>query len=254
MIGAFREFSNSGPVIENFNLKIEPGQFVSLLGPSGCGKSTILRLIAGLDLPNAGRVEINLKEIVQSGAPIDSIKSASRGFVFQDAHLLPWKTAIGNVGLPLELMKRPRTEIVNAAKAALVKVGLGDSLHKYPSQLSGGMKMRVSVARALVTEPRLLLLDEPFAALDENTRFRLQEDLRSLWLKSRMTVVFVTHSITEAAFLSDRALVLSSRPGRILLDHFVALPVSRGRNTRRDPTYLNEVDILSAAFRDVECE
>lgn len=246
VIEASRRFSETGSVLERFNLQIQPGEFVSLLGPSGCGKSTVLRLIAGLDQPQSGEVKVSVQ--TSDGSP----SGAFRGFVFQEAQLLPWKTALGNTELPLELMKVPRSEIKNKALAALRQVGLTEAQNKYPAQLSGGMKMRVSVARALVTEPRLLLLDEPFAALDENTRHRLQEDLRALWLKSRMTIVFVTHSASEAAFLSDRAVVLGLRPARVVLNRPSALPLMRDRALRTSGEYLREVEMLSSAFPDQE--
>ena len=241
--GATRSFVETGLVVDNLDLSIEPGEFVALLGPSGCGKSTLLRMIAGLDNPNSGRVDV-------------SVGLGGRGFVFQEAQLLPWRTALSNTALPLELLRRSRensqADPRSAARAALEKVGLSDSLNKYPAQLSGGMKMRVSVARALVAEPKLLLLDEPFAALDENTRYRLQEDLRALWQKTRMTVVFVTHSVSEAAFLADRAVVLSARPAGVVLDRRTQLSFARDRATRTDPAYLREIETLTSAFREGE--
>lgn len=227
------------PVLSDLNLRLEAGDFISLLGPSGCGKSTLLRLIAGLDRPNEGGL-------------VFRPSAFARGFVFQEAQLLPWRTVLANVLLPLELMKRPRKEAEDRACEALAQVGLADALTKYPSQLSGGMKMRVSVARALVASPQLLLLDEPFAALDESTRFRLQEDLRALWRRRRMTVVFVTHSISEAAFLSDRAIVLSGRPARVLLDHAIELPEDRDEGVRLSPSYTREVATLTRAFHEGE--
>lgn len=224
-------------VLNNLDLRLEAGAFVSLLGPSGCGKSTLLRLIAGLDRPDSGSISYGTTDYV-------------RGFVFQEAQLLPWRTVLGNVTLPLELMKKPQAEA--RAREVLAQVGLSDALEKFPAQLSGGMKMRVSVARALVSSPGLLLLDEPFAALDESTRFRLQEDLRRLWRREGMTVVFVTHSISEAAFLSDRAIVLGDRPAHVVLDHRIDLPADRGEGLRLDPAYTREVGILTRAFRQGE--
>ena len=232
-----RQFAGTGLVIDNLNLKIESGEFVSLLGPSGCGKSTLLRLFAGLDVFDQGQV------IVESFG-----RAFFRGFVFQEAQLLPWRTVLTNVSLPGELMGLPRDQALASAREALIRVGLEDSLEKYPNQLSGGMKMRVSVARALVNQPSLLLLDEPFAALDENTRHRLQEDLRSLWENLRMTVVFVTHSISEATFLSDRTLVLSRRPARVLLDHRSTLPAKRSSSIRTDSTFLSEQRLIASAY------
>ena len=232
-----RSFPGTGPVIEPLGLDVARGEFISLLGPSGCGKSTLLRLIAGLEAAESGEVAVE-----------SFGKKFSRGFVFQEAQLLPWRTVLANARLPLELMGRSPQEAEAEAKSALEKLGLGDALERYPAQLSGGMKMRVSLARALVTQPTLLLLDEPFAALDENTRFRLQEELRSLWEKLRMTVVFVTHSVSEAVFLSDRALVFSKRPARVLLDRRIELQGPRARDLRSSPEFAREVRVLSEAF------
>jgi NitT/TauT family transport system ATP-binding protein len=170
-------------------------------------------------------------------------------YVFQDAHLLPWRTVLGNVALPLELRHVARGMAVERAREALEAVGLGDTLPRYPAQLSGGMKMRVSLARALVTSPRLLLLDEPFAALDEITRQGLDEQLRGLWLARRITVLFVTHSIQEAAFLAQRAIVLTRRPARIVLDHNLDLPAERAGATRTSPTFAHEMGVLYEALR-----
>jgi NitT/TauT family transport system ATP-binding protein len=220
---------------------------VSILGPSGCGKSTLLRLIAHLDVPTNGSIEVQ---------PPSASRSAI-GFVFQDAHLLPWRTVLRNVMLPLELVRRPRhiaSEAADAARAALEQVGLADALDRYPGQLSGGMKMRVSLARALVTDPQLLLLDEPFAALDEITRHRLDEQLRDLWLRRKITVVFVTHSINEAAYLSERAIVMTRRPGRIVLDHPLALPAQRSSALRGEPAFASEMRILLEALERGEEE
>jgi NitT/TauT family transport system ATP-binding protein len=232
-----RRFAGTGLVIDNLNVKIESGEFVSLLGPSGCGKSTLLRLFAGLDVFDQGQVTVE-----------SFGRAFFRGFVFQEAQLLPWRTVLTNVSLPGELMGLPRDQALASAREALIRVGLEDSLEKYPNQLSGGMKMRVSVARALVNQPSLLLLDEPFAALDENTRHRLQEDLRSLWEALRMTVVFVTHSISEATFLSDRTLVLSQRPARVLLDHKSTLPMKRSSSVRTDSAFLSEQKLIASAY------
>lgn len=228
-------------VVARLDLSIQPGEFVSLLGPSGCGKSTLLRLIADLDRPDGGRLVI------------DSFgRKFFRAFVFQEAALLPWRTALGNVMMPLELMGRDRETAKREAEKALAKVGLSEALEKYPSQLSGGMKMRVSVARSLVVEPSLLLLDEPFAALDENTRYRLQEDLRSLWLTSRMTTIFVTHSVQEAVYLTDRAILLSPRPARVVLDRRIDLPAERPASLRTDARFIREMEAISRSYRDGE--
>jgi NitT/TauT family transport system ATP-binding protein len=211
--------------LEDFSLNVGAGEFLAILGPSGCGKSTLLRLIAQLDQPHSG-------DIV-GGSP-------SRGqmaYVFQDAHLLPWRTVLHNAALPLELAGVSRSQRLEASREALASVGLSDALDRYPAQLSGGMRMRVSLARAMVTHPRLLLLDEPFAALDEITRQKLDEQLRQLWLASGMTVVFVTHSTAEAVFLADRAVVLSPRPGRIVHDAVIDLPGERIGALRATPQF-----------------
>ena len=202
-----RTFDGTVPALAGITLDIPPGEFVAILGPSGCGKSTLLRIVAGLDRPTSGSVD--------RGEHFDR---RSIAFVFQDAHLLPWRNVLRNVALPLELRGIAKSERLDAAAEALDKVDLSDALRRYPAQLSGGMKMRVSLARALVAQPKLLLLDEPFAALDEITRQKLDEQLRTLWLAHRMTILFVTHSTAEATFLADRAVVLTRRPAQIVDD------------------------------------
>jgi NitT/TauT family transport system ATP-binding protein len=221
------------------DLHIHHGEFVALLGPSGCGKSTLLRMIAGLDHPDAGSLEILAAE---AGA------HPAIAYVFQDANLLPWRTVLKNVALPLELMGMKKADRLARAAAALEQVGLSDALARYPAALSGGMRMRVSLARALVTQPSLLLLDEPFAALDEITRQHLDEQLRTLWMNRRMTVLFVTHSTIEAAFLADRAIVFSSRPARIVLDHALDLPSQRIGSLRAQPHFAVQTRLLFEAL------
>ena len=233
-------FGNGSRVLDHIDLEFEAGSFVALVGPSGCGKSTLLRFISGLDRPSEGAIELS---------PTGSAKHGSRlAFVFQDAQLLPWRSALDNVALPLELAGVKRAEARERARAPLEAVELADVHDRYPDQLSGGMRMRVSIARALVTEPEILLLDEPFAALDELTRQRLDERLRSLWLTRRMTVVFVTHALAEAAFLADRALVMSKRPGKIVLDHALALPEERSSELRTNPVFAEQTAILYRAL------
>jgi NitT/TauT family transport system ATP-binding protein len=210
-------FDSDVVAIENLSLEVEPGEFVAILGPSGCGKSTLLRIIAGLERLTSGKLEIGPGRIA---------------YVFQDAHLLPWRNVLRNAALPLELMGVDRSRRLEAAGESLAQIGLGDALTRYPAQLSGGMKMRVSLARALVTEPQILLLDEPFAALDEITRQKLDEQLRDLWLRHRMTVLFVTHSTAEATFLANRAIILSSRPARSVTDFAIELPEKRATEIR----------------------
>ncbi len=169
-------------------------------------------------------------------------------YVFQDAHLLPWRTVLRNVALPLELMGVPKASRLKTSQRAIEQVGLGDAAARYPNQLSGGMRMRVSLARAMVTDPKLLLLDEPFAALDEITRQQLDEQLRGLWAASGMTVIFVTHSTAEAAFLAARAIVMSPRPGRIVLDRKIDLPDRRDGLLRATPEFARETRFLYQAL------
>ncbi|AKT39206.1 ABC transporter ATP-binding protein [Chondromyces crocatus] len=226
-------------VLTGVDLDIDSGSFVALLGPSGCGKSTLLRLVAALDRPDGGSVSVTRGEPA-SQAPI--------AFVFQDAHLLPWRTVLDNTALPLELTGVGLTERREAARRELSRVGLADAEGRTPAELSGGMRMRVSLARALVTRPRLLLLDEPFAALDELTRARLDDQLRALWSELGMTVIFVTHSILEAAYLAERAVVLTPRPAQIVLDRTLALPSRRDASLRLEASFAHEVRILQEAL------
>ena len=224
-------------VIAGMDLRVGAGEFLALLGPSGSGKSTVLRMIAGLTAPSSGSIETE-----------PAAGQYQRAFVFQDAHLLPWRNVLDNAALPLELMGVGRTERQKTARVALEQVGLIEAVERFPAQLSGGMRMRVSLARALVTEPQLLLLDEPFAALDEITRFHLDVQLRELWRARRMTVIFVTHSISEAAFLADRAVVMSKRGGAIRLDRKMDLPDERTNELRSDPRLGVEMKALLGAI------
>ena len=234
-----RSFDTGVVALDGLSLDIPAGQFVAILGPSGCGKSTLLRLIAGLDNAQAGSVEIDFED--GGGSPSLTREKRHRAtdiaYVFQDAHLLPWRTVLGNVELPLELRGVGKSDRQARARRALERVGLADALSRYPAQLSGGMRMRVSLARALVTEPKLLLLDEPFAALDEITRQHLDEQLRSLWAGTGMTVVFVTHSTAEAVFLAERAVVMSRRPATIVDDRAIDLPAQRTPTLRATPEF-----------------
>ncbi len=230
-----RVFAGDVVAVDSIDLTIAPGEFVAMLGPSGSGKSTLLRLIAGFDRPTRGHVTVGGTSRV--------------AYVFQDAHLLPWRDVLRNVALPLELIGVDKPTRHVRAMAAIEQVGLIDAAHRFPAQLSGGMRMRASLARALVTDPELLLLDEPFAALDEITRQHLDDQLRALWIERRMTVLFVTHSIIEAAFLADRAIVLSRRPARIVLDHRFSLPPQRTPALRTDPLFAQEMRLLFEALQ-----
>jgi NitT/TauT family transport system ATP-binding protein len=224
-------------VIQGMDLSIDAGEFLAVLGPSGCGKSTLLRMIAKLAAPDGGRI-------------VCDPEGSSTAYVFQDAHLLPWRNVLDNAALPLELLSAGRDERYAKARAVLEQVGLQEAIERYPAQLSGGMRMRVSLARSLVTEPKLLLMDEPFAALDEITRFHLEVQLRELWQRRGMTVIFVTHSISEAAFLASRAVVLSRRGGRIKLDRRLDLPSERSNDLRSDPRLGQEMKALMSAMEE----
>jgi NitT/TauT family transport system ATP-binding protein len=224
-----KRFPNGTQALHDLTFSIAPGEFTSLLGPSGCGKSTALRIAAGLLAPDGGTITCDTGEI---------------GFVFQDPTLMPWADALTNARLPLDLKQTPRSEANNRAAAALRRVGLSGFERAYPRELSGGMKMRVSLARALAAQPKLLLLDEPFAALDEITRNALGDDLLRLWREDGLTILFVTHSVSESSFLSQRVLVMSPRPGRLTAD--LALPP--GRDTRLAPATIEAQHQISAAL------
>jgi NitT/TauT family transport system ATP-binding protein len=235
-------FPGKVAAVDGVDLDIAPGAFVALVGPSGCGKSTLLRIIAGLDTATRGRVVLS---------PSSDQAHASRApiaYVFQDAHLLPWRSVLDNAALPLELSGLDQDARRARAQEMLAHVGLGDFTHRYPAELSGGMRMRVSLARALVTRPRLLLLDEPFGALDELTRGRLDEQLRALWQELGMTVLFVTHSLSEAAWLAERVIVFSPRPARVVLDRKPELPRQRTAALRVEADFAREVQVLSQAL------
>ena len=232
-----RRFPNGTEALRDATLSIGQGEFVALLGASGCGKSTLLRLIAGLDAPDAGAL------CWEGGAP----GPGEIGFVFQDATLLPWATAEENVWLPLRLRGMSREAAQPEIRAALARVGLAGFEGARPRELSGGMRMRVSLARALVGRPRVLLMDEPFAALDEFTRHALQDDLLALWREAGSTIVFVTHSIYEAAFLARRIVVMTPRPGRIATT--IASPLPPEPATRFTPEYGALVGEITGVLR-----
>ncbi len=226
-----------GPV----DLDVRKGEFVSLLGPSGCGKSTALRLIAGLSAPTSGVVRV-AHHGAQAGRSI--------GFVFQEPTLMPWTSVRENVRLPLKLAHMPRETADARVGAALAQVGLAEFSDAFPRELSGGMKMRVSLARALVTDPDILLMDEPFAALDEITRFRLNNDLLALWRNLRKTVIFVTHSVFESVYLSQRVIVMTPRPGRIATEFRIDAAEPRTEEFRTSAEYAGYCRAVSIALAD----
>lgn len=224
----------SGPVtaLSGVSVQLDAGSFTSLLGPSGCGKSTLLRLISDLLEPTSGRIA------VLGESPQDARVSRMLGFVFQDAALLPWRNALENILLPLEIGPgKISDDDRQRALDLLALVGLEGRGGSLPSQLSGGQRQRVSIARALITRPKVLLMDEPFGALDEITRDRLNEELLRIWQLTNTTIVFVTHSISEAVFLSQRVVVMSAQPGRISEVHDIHLPGERSRATRSLPEF-----------------
>jgi NitT/TauT family transport system ATP-binding protein len=237
--GVGKTFRNGIVALENLNLDIHGGEFVSLLGPSGCGKSTALRIIASLSEPTRGDVTW------PAGKPEGG---QGIGFVFQEPTLMPWATVFDNVFLPLRLTGQSRTQSAARVNEVLARVGLGDFACAYPRELSGGMKMRVSIARALVTDPSLLLMDEPFAALDEITRFKLNDDLLTLWRDLGKTVVFVTHSVFESVYLSGRVIVMTQRPGRIGDEIVIDAPEPRGEEFRTSAAYGEYCRRVSAAL------
>ena len=222
-----KTFGNGVQALADTNLSLSAGDFLSLVGPSGCGKSTVLRIVSGLLQPTTGRLD-------WGGEPLGK---GDIGFVFQEATLLPWASVFDNVWLPLRLRGMGRVAAAPAIEEALARVGLGGFENAVPRELSGGMKMRVSIARALVTKPRLLLMDEPFAALDEITRFQLNDDLLHLWESYRWTVIFVTHSVFESVFLSNRIVVMAASPGRVFEEIAVEAAYPRDDRFRTSPEY-----------------
>jgi NitT/TauT family transport system ATP-binding protein len=235
-----KAFNNGVVALDGLDLAVREGEFLSLLGPSGCGKSTALRIIAGLSEPSAGNVEW------RDGA------AARRqiGFVFQEPTLMPWATVVENVRLPLKLRRDSAADAASRVHEALERVGLAAFANAYPRELSGGMKMRVSIARALVTQPALLLMDEPFAALDEITRFKLNDDLIGLWRSLGKTVVFVTHSVFESVYLSTRIVVMTPRPGRVFTELTVGAPQPRDARFRTSAEYAGLCRMASEALAE----
>ena len=235
-----KRFRDGTQALAGVDLAVGAGEFVSLLGPSGCGKSTVLRLAAGLDDPSAGTVQAPARE---AGG------DAGTAFVFQEATLMPWATVAANVALPLRLAGMPPAQAAPQVAAVLARVGLGDFAQAKPAALSGGMKMRASIARALVTRPRVLLMDEPFAALDDITRQRLNDDLLAWWQAQGMAALFVTHSVSEAVFLSQRVLVMAARPGRVVAELAIDAPYPRPPDFRHSPEFAQACRTLSQALQ-----
>jgi NitT/TauT family transport system ATP-binding protein len=239
-----KRYANGTIALEHLSLTLQAGEFVSFLGPSGCGKSTALRLIAGLASPSSGTLVGEASGNNPSATGRDAI-----GFVFQEPTLMPWATVTDNVGLPLRIAHRPADETRQRVAQALDLVGLSSFANVYPRELSGGMKMRVSIARAMVTRPKLLLMDEPFAALDEMTRIKLNNDVLALWQQHRLTVVFVTHSVYESVYLSSRILVMAARPGRVVDDIALDEPYPRDEDFRTSARYGEYCRLVSRSLR-----
>jgi NitT/TauT family transport system ATP-binding protein len=238
-----KRFDNGTLALRGVNLAIERGSFVSLLGASGCGKSTILKLIAGLSTPSGG-------SIAWAAATADHARTPRLSFVFQEPTLMPWTRALENVVLPLKIAGVKKEEARDRARQALADVGLGNFERAYPREMSGGMKMRVSIARALVTRPDLLLLDEPFAALDEITRFKINNDLAELWRAQRFTTIFVTHSVFESVYLSQRVVILAARPGRVFADVAVRADDKRNEAFRTSTDYGEQCRHMSQTLKE----
>ncbi len=239
--GVTKAYDNGVMALGPFDLAVRKGEFVALLGPSGCGKSTALRLIAGLIAPTSGSVRVSHRESgLRPGHAI--------GFVFQEPTLMPWTSVRKNVRLPLKLAGMPAADADARVAEALEHVGLADFADAFPRELSGGMKMRVSLARALVTDPEILLMDEPFAALDEITRFRLNNDLLALWRNLHKTVIFVTHSVFESVYLSQRVVVMTARPGRNGAEIRIDTTKPRGDEFRSSAAYADYCRKVSDAL------
>jgi NitT/TauT family transport system ATP-binding protein len=239
-----KTFANGVTALADIDLTIGTGEFVSLLGPSGCGKSTLLKLIAGLIAPSAGTIDWPQSSYDAFGAPEPAL-----GFVFQEPTLLPWRTVAANVQLPLLLAGVGKPDARERVEEALAQVGLSAFATSHPRQLSGGMKMRVSIARALVTRPKILLMDEPFAALDEITRNKLNNDLLELFARQGLTVIFVTHSVYESVYLASRIVVMGARPGSIRAELSVDVEYPRTDDFRMSALYNERCRLVSAALR-----
>lgn len=242
-------FPTGVTALDGVSFHLRRGELVSIVGPSGCGKSTLLRLISGLLSPTTGVLDVVGSEKGNENGTAPGNGRPQVGFVFQDATLLPWRTVQDNIRLPLELLKVPRSEHAARLQAALELVGLTDFVHSFPAQLSGGMRMRVALVRALVTHPELLLLDEPFGALDEITRQRLNEDVLDLWQRQNWSGVFITHNVFEAVFLSQRIIVMTPRPGRIVAEFVVPFEYPRGPALRGTSEFAKLAAEISQCLR-----
>ena len=242
--GVNKTYQNGTVALGEVNLEVRSGEFLSLLGPSGCGKSTLLRMIAGLGAPSSGTIDWPQARYDVSGEPERSL-----GFVFQEPTLMPWATVFDNVYLPLRISGIGRRDAAARIGEVIRMVGLEKFARHYPRELSGGMKMRVSIARALAVKPRVLLMDEPFAALDEITRFRLNNDLLALWQEQKWTVIFVTHSVYESVYLSNRIAVMNARPGRIMTELAVGAPYPRNDSFRTSAVYNEFCRVTSAELK-----
>jgi len=248
--GVSKRFSALGSPVEalrDISFHVKEGEFVSILGQSGCGKTTLLRIIGGLEFPTQGQVYLSGRPIFQNNN-VDRRATRSMGYVFQQATLLPWRNAFQNVMLPFELLGTPKKKATEKAYAALELVGLKDFADKYPFELSGGMQQRVSIARALAFDPELLLMDEPFGALDALTRARMTFELHEIWRKTGKTIIFVTHDIGEAVVLSQKVVVLSPRPGRVQEIVEIDLPEKRDNQILKMPAYSQYLDKLRKAL------
>jgi NitT/TauT family transport system ATP-binding protein len=245
LAGVSKTFTNKTLALEGVDLTVRPGEFLTLLGPSGCGKSTLLKMIAGVSTPTTGTIDWPTSTYDALGEPDRSL-----GFVFQEPTLLPWRTVFDNVYLPLMLGGARRRDVRERIMEVLAQVGLTRFADAYPRELSGGMRMRVSVARAIVTNPRILLMDEPFAALDEITRTKLNNDLMQLFANNNLTVIFVTHSVYESVYLSSRIVVMSARPGRMSTEIAISMPYPRNEDFRVSPVYNDYCRRASEALRE----
>tara|TARA_B100000579_G_scaffold437615_1_gene467743 strand:- start:2049 stop:2831 length:783 start_codon:yes stop_codon:yes gene_type:complete len=243
-----KSFGSGTLAVSGMTLNIFKNQFISFLGPSGCGKSTLLKMISGLLRPTTGSIKISGNQNHNMAISEDI------GFVFQDATLMPWSTVQDNVFLPLRLKGFSRKQASEEIEKILVKVGLKDFRRSYPRELSGGMKMRVSIARALITKPSLLLMDEPFAALDEMTRFKLNNDVLSFWENTKLTVIFVTHSVFESVYLSNRVVVMAPRPGRVVADIALDENYPRTDEYRTTPEYAEKCRLVSSHLQSTIIE